>query len=175
MLSTRWWAPAVAEFDPVALLRVLLKHRVDFVVVGGVAARLRGAPLITQDVDITPSAQPDNLDRLTAALEDLEARLRTSAEPDGVAMPFDPALIRAGEVWTLVTKHGDLDLVMEPAGTDGYRDLVRDSGPLTVSRRPDVVVEVASLADVIRSKEATGREKDRAALPLLRRTLEEAG
>jgi hypothetical protein len=90
-------------------------------------------------------------------------------------MPFDPALLRVGAVWTLVTKHGDLDLVMEPAGTDGYRDLVRDSDPLTVARRPDLVVEVASLADVIRSKEASGREKDRAALPLLRRTLEEAG
>jgi hypothetical protein len=131
--------------------------------------------LVTQDVDITPSAQPDNLERLTAALGDLEARLRTTAEPDGVAMPFDPALLRVGAVWTLVTKHGDLDLVMEPAGTDGYRDLVRDSDPLTVARRPDLVVEVASLADVIRSKEASGREKDRAALPLLRRTLEEAG
>jgi hypothetical protein len=165
----------VGEFDPVALFRVLVKHGVDFVVVGGVAARLRGAPLVTQDVDITPSALPDNLDRLTAALEDLQPRLRTPTEPDGVPMPFDPGLLRAGEVWTLVTKHGDLDLVMEPAGTDGYRDLVRDSGPLTVARRPDLVVEVASLADVIRSKEATGREKDRAALPLLRRTLEEAG
>jgi hypothetical protein len=165
----------VGEFDPVALFRVLVKHGVDFVVVGGVAARLRGAPLVTQDVDITPSALPDNLDRLTAALEDLQARLRTPTEPDGVPMPFDPGLLRAGAVWTLVTKHGDLDLVMEPAGTDGYRDLVRDSGPLTVARRPDLVVEVASLADVIRSKEATGREKDRAALPLLRRTLEEAG
>lgn len=164
----------MGEFDPVALFRVLLKHGVEFVVVGGVAARLRGAPLVTQDVDITPSAQPDNLDRLSAALEDLEARMRTPAEPDGVAMPFDPGLLRAGAVWTLVTKHGDLDLVMEPAGTDGYRDLVRDSGPLTVARRPDLVVEVASLADVIRSKEATGRGKDRAALPLLRRTLEEA-
>lgn len=163
----------MAEFNPVALFRVLVKHGVEFVVVGGVAARLRGAPLVTQDVDITPSAQPDNLDRLTAALEDLEARLRTPAEPDGVAVPFDPALLGAAAVWTLVTKHGDLDLVMEPAGTDGYRDLVRDSDSLTVARRSDLVVEVASLADVIRSKEATGREKDRAALPLLRRTLGE--
>lgn len=171
----RWLARAVAEFDPVALLRVLTKHGVDFVVVGGVAARLRGAPLVTQDVDIVPSDRADNLDRLASALKELDARLRTAVEPDGVAMPFDAGLLRSGAVWTLVTIHGDLDLVMEPAGTEGYPDLVRDSGPLTVARRPDLVVEVASLADVIRSKEATGRDKDRAALPLLRRTLEEAG
>ena len=50
---------------------------------------------------------------------------------------------------------------------------MRDADQVVVSRSPRVVVSVASLADVIRSKEASGREKDRAALPLLRRTLEE--
>lgn len=164
----------MAEFDPVAMLRVLASHRVDFVIVGGVAARLRGAPLVTQDVDVTPSRRADNLSRLAGALEDLEARLRTATEPDGVAMPFDPRLLASAAVWTLVTKFGDLDLVMDPAGTGGYADLIRDADGLTVARSPDLVVEVASLADVIRSKEATGREKDRAALPLLRRTLEES-
>lgn len=164
----------MAEFDPVAMLRVLASHRVDFVVVGGVAARLRGAPLVTQDVDVTPSRRADNLSRLAGALEDFEARLRTATEPDGVAMPFDPRLLASAAVWTLVTKFGDLDLVMDPAGTGGYADLIRDADGLTVARSPDLVVEVASLADVIRSKEATGREKDRAALPLLRRTLEES-
>lgn len=162
----------MAEFDPVAMLRVLASHRVDFVVVGGVAARLRGAPLVTQDVDVTPSRRADNLSRLAGALEVLEARLRTATEPDGVAMPFDPSLLASAAVWTLVTKFGDLDLVMDPAGTGGYADLIRGADGLTVARSPDLVVEVASLADVIRSKEATGREKDRAALPLLRRTLE---
>lgn len=164
----------MAEFDPVALLRVLVRHRVDFVLIGGVAARLRGAPLLTQDVDVTPSKDPDNLARLTAALEDLEARLRTATEPDGVALPSDPALLSAATIWTLATRHGDLDLVMSPAGTKGYPDLVRSAEALTVSLRPRLEVDVASLADVIRSKEAAGREKDRAALPLLRRTLDES-
>ena len=162
------------EFDPVAALRVLSRHQVDFVVVGGIAARLRGAPLLTQDIDITPSRDHRNLDRLAAALEELEARLRTATEPEGVAFPFDPALLESAAVWTLTTKHGDLDLVVSPAGTGGYPDLLRDANELTVAVDPDLEVMVASLADVIRSKEAAGREKDRAALPLLRRTLEEA-
>jgi hypothetical protein len=75
----------------------------------------------------------------------------------------------------LTTKHGDLDLVMVPAGTTGFRDLIRESDNLLIALDPDLRVNVASLADVIRSKEAAGREKDRAALPMLRRTLDEVG
>lgn len=164
----------MAEFDPVAILRVLKAHEVEFLVVGGIAARLRGAPLLTQDVDITPATDRANLERLAAALKDLEARLRTATEPDGVAFPFDPGLLASATVWTLTTKHGDLDLVVSPAGTDGFRDLITNSDRLKVAVEPDLMVNVASLADVIRSKEAAGREKDRAALPLLRRTLDES-
>lgn len=164
----------MAEFDPVALLRLLEGHRVEFIVVGGIAARLRGAPLVTQDVDITPSTDRTNLERLAAALRDLDARLRTATEPDGVAFPFDPALLESASVWTLTTKHGDLDLVVSPAGTQGFRDLIMDADRLKVAVDPELLVNVASLADVIRSKEAAGRDKDRAALPLLRKTLEES-
>lgn len=169
-----WLLRRMAEFDPVAMLRVLMAHRVEFLVVGGIAARLRGAPLLTQDVDITPSTDRKNLEHLAGALQDLGARLRTATEPDGVAFPFDSGLLESATVWTLVTRHGDLDLVMAPAGTGGYRDLLVDADDLRVAVRPDLTVKVASLADVIRSKEAAGRDKDRAALPLLRRTLEES-
>jgi hypothetical protein len=71
----------------------------------------------------------------------------------------------------MVTRFGDLDLVASPAGTGGYSDLVRDADELLVAVDPDLRVMVASLVDVIRSKQAAGREKDLAALPLLRRTL----
>ena len=141
--------------------------------VGGVAARLWGAPLLTQDVDITPRREADNLARLAAALEELDARLRTATEPGGVRFPFDPELLGSSNVWTLTTSAGDLDVVFEPAGTGGYADLSRDAGRLTVAIDPDLVVSVASLADIIRSKETAGRDKDRASLPLLRRTLDE--
>ena len=164
----------MADYDPVAMLRVLAGHGVEFVLVGGVAARMRGAPLVTRDVDVTPATSAQNLGRLARALETLGARLRTATEPDGVDMPFDPGLLQSASVWTLVTEHGDLDLVIEPAGTGGYRDLMRDADRMTIAVEPELVVDVASLADVIRSKEASGREKDRAALPLLRKTLEES-
>ena len=129
----------MADFDPVAMLRLLHAHRVQFLVVGGIAARLRGAPLLTQDVDITPAPDRANLERLAGALKDLDARLRTATEPDGVPFPFDPGLLENATVWTLTTKHGDLDLVVSPAGTDGYRDLIRDADELNVATEPDLV------------------------------------
>lgn len=164
----------MADFDPVAMLRILRSHDVAFVVVGGVAARLRGAPLLTQDVDITPEPTEVNMDRLAAALEEMTARLRSASEPEGVEFPFDADLIESKPLWTLTTKYGDLDLVVEPAGFDGFDHLAEGASPLRVATQPDLYVEVASLSDVIASKEAAGREKDLAALPLLRTTLRES-
>jgi hypothetical protein len=162
----------VAEYDPVKALRALTAHGVRFVVIGGVAARLRGAPLLTQDVDVCPANDRANLEALAAALNDLDARLRVSDDPDGVPFPVVPEMLATAESWTLVTNAGDLDLVFRPAGSQGYADLDREASALPVAQNPPLVVQVASLADIIRTKEAAGREKDRAALPLLRRTLD---
>jgi hypothetical protein len=61
-----------------------------------------------------------------------------------------------------VTKHGSLDVTYRPEGTEGYEDLNRS---VVVIELLGVEVRVASLADVIRSKEAAGRDKDIAVLP----------
>jgi len=164
----------MAEFDPVRLLRTLTDHEVKFIVIGGIAARLRGAPLLTEDVDITPDRSADNLERIAAALRSLDARLRTPGEPDGVAFPIEADMLAVNQSWTLTTTAGDLDLVFLPAGTSGFDDLARSAGGLAITHEGDLIVQVAALADIIRSKEAAGRDKDRAALPLLRRTLEES-
>lgn len=164
----------MTDFDPVSMLRILRSHDVAFVVVGGVAARLRGAPLLTQDVDITPDPTAVNLERLAAALEEMEARLRSASEPEGIRFPFDADLLATKGLWTLTTTYGDLDLVLEPAGFAGFEELADGASPLRVATQPDLYVEVAALSDVIASKEAAGREKDLAALPLLRTTLRES-
>jgi hypothetical protein len=155
------------------MLRVLVAHGVEFVVIGGVAARLWGAPILTQDLDITPRATPANLTKVASALKALSARLRTPTDPEGVPFPVDPALLGVGDLWTLTTSHGDLDLVTSPAGTRGYDDLKADAEPMQVASDPPLVVLVASLEDIIRSKQAAGRAKDQAALPILRQTLDE--
>ncbi|MEZ5175503.1 MAG: hypothetical protein R2823_04780 [Acidimicrobiia bacterium] len=161
------------EFDPVALLEVLIDHDVQFIVIGGIAARLRGAPLLTQDIDITPANDAQNLTQLADALTALEAKLRTAEAPEGLAFPIEPGFLQSVDSWTLTTIHGDLDLVFMPDGTTGYKDLVRSADSTQIRTSPALFVMVASLADVIRSKQAAGRDKDRASLPLLRKTLSE--
>ena len=158
----------MAEFRPQDILAVLHDHGVRYVLVGGLAAVLHGASNVTTDVDVVPQEALVNLERLSEALKELDARIRVTGEPDGV--PFDPSAESLGRVrtWNLQTSKGDLDVAFEPSGTRGYDDLRRD---IVTMRIRGVDVPVASLADVIRSKEAAGRERDRAILPGLRELL----
>jgi predicted nucleotidyltransferase len=159
----------MAEFDPQEIFAALERHGVRFVVIGGVAAILHGAPHVTTDVDIVPEEGRDNLARLSAALKELNARIRVVGEPEGIPFDHSAESLTRVRIWNLVTDRGNLDLTFVPSGTRGYDDLVRDAEPMTVR---GVEVPVASLADVIRSKEAAGRERDRLVLPTLRRLLE---
>jgi hypothetical protein len=87
-----------------------------------------------------------------------------------VEFPLDEHSFDWGTTWTFVTNHGYLDVALLPDGTHGYDDLRRSATREQITET--VQVDVASLADVIRSKEAAGREKDRAVLPILRQVLE---
>jgi hypothetical protein len=123
---------------------------------------------VTTDVDVVPEDARANLERLSEALKELDARIRTTGEPDGI--PFDQSAetLSRVRVWNLQTSVGDLDITFQPSGTRGYDDLRRDVVTMEIR---GVEVPVASLADVVRSKEAAGRARDRAALPALRELL----
>lgn len=137
------------------MLRALADHDVDCVVIGGFAAVMHGSPLLTQDIDITPRRDGENLTRLSDALYALDARVRIESVPEG-------------RVWNLTTPYGDLDISFEPTGTQGYADLRRDAVLITLRGIP---LQLASLADIVRSKAAADRPKDRRALPVLRELL----
>ncbi len=158
------------ELDPQRLLSVLAEHGVRYVLVGGFAALIYGSPYVTVDLDVVPQVSEENLQRLSDALRALGARVWTESEPEGLAFDHDGKSLAEAGVWNLVTSAGRLDLSFVPSGTSGYEDLARDAMHLTVL---GVGTDVASLADVIRSKEAAGRDKDRLVLPVLRRLLEE--
>ena len=158
----------MAEFDPRAIFDVLERHGVRYVVIGGVAAILHGAAHVTTDVDVVPQDARDNLERLAGALKEIHARIRVSGEPDGVPFDHSAASLARVRIWNLQTDIGDLDVTFEPSGTHGYDDLRRDA---IVMRLRSGNVPVASLADVIRSKEAADRPRDRAVLPGLRALL----
>jgi hypothetical protein len=162
--------PEPPPIDPVAVLAALARHGVRFVLIGGVAANVHGYPLPTEDVDIAPETSAANLRRLAAALREMNARIRVAGEPDGVPFTIDETTLAGNVAWTLTTALGDLDVVTEPHGTSGYAELRRDAVEIPLG--DELRVLVASLPDIIRSKEAAGRPKDLAALPALRATLE---
>lgn len=156
------------DFDPYRALEVLNRHRVRFVVIGAFSAVVQGYPLPTQDLDITPASDVENLERLADAIRELDAQLRVPTG-DGVPFPVDAKMLGQASSWTLTTTAGPLDLVFLPAGTTGFEDVRKDAVELSLRGHP---VALASLRDLIRMKEAAGREKDHAVLPALRTTLE---
>ena len=160
---------AETRFDPEAILRVLDEHAVRFLVIGAVAAIAQGYPLPTEDLDLTPARDPENLERLAAALQVLGAELRVGSEAS-TPFPIEPRYLGNVDSWTLTTAFGPLDLLFAPAGTRGFDDLRRDAAETEVAGGLSVLV--ASLRDVIRMKEASNRPKDQAQLPALRQTLE---
>jgi hypothetical protein len=159
---------ALRSFDFDRIVAVLEAHGVRYVLIGGLAAIAQGSPFPTEDVDITPEASRENLDRLSAALRELAARIRTDGVPEGLPFDHDGESLGAAGIWNLVTPHGWLDISMKPAGTEGYADL--EAGALDLEIM-GVVIRVAALADIIRSKQAANREKDRRVLPVLREIL----
>ncbi len=94
-------------------------------------------------------------------------------EPDGITFTWDAEALNRSEIWNLITQHGRLDISFTPSGTQGYKDLRREALPMDTGK--GITILVASLLDVIRSKEAAGRAKDRAVLPLLREILDRFG
>jgi hypothetical protein len=153
---------AEPQFDPVALIRTLLAHQVQFIVVGGVAATTHGSPQATFDLDICYERSTPNLEALARALTALHAHLR-GAPPD---LPFrlDARTLRNGDAFTFTTDAGDLDCLGTPSGTRGYADLEASAVDMEVAGVP---VKVTSLDDLIRMKRAANRAKDRAALEIL--------
>lgn len=161
--------PEDLTFDPKKMLEVLVEHRVDFVVVGGIAAIYHASPYATFDLDICPADDERNLKRLAAALDVMDARMRFTDEPEPLKIDFSPRIIRAAPFFNLETKWGPIDVIHQPAGSRGYEDLRRRAIEV---RLGDTHIHVASRIDVLNSKEALMREKD---LPTVRlfRALEE--
>ena len=162
--------PSEPDFEPEEILRTLDKHQVRYILVGGMAAVVYGSDEVTTDIDVTPELTAENLGRLSAALRELNARLWTQQEPEGLAFDHDAASLAGVEILNLITDYGRLDITSKPAGTHGFEDLRRDAVRYRIF---NIDVLVASLADVVRSKEAAGRSKDLRTLPTLRRLLEE--
>jgi hypothetical protein len=154
-------------FDPLLAIRTLNDHGVRYVVIGGFAGQLLGAPLTTQDIDVCYDRGARNLERLAGALRELHARLRVARASADDVIPFiiDAATLRAGDSFTFETDAGDLDVLGTPSGTKGFADLAPHAVVLDLG--DGLEVPVVALADLIRMKRTSRRPKDQAALDVL--------
>jgi hypothetical protein len=163
-------------FDPLAALRIFNAHGVRYVLIGGYASTILGAPIITNDLDVCYERTPGNMDRLADALRELQATLRVAGVEEELPFILDGRTIAAGDSFTFKSEAGPIDVLGTPSGTGGFRDL--DAGATSYDLGDGLIVRVVSLDDLIRMKEAASRPKDEAhlhVLAALKQRIEERG
>jgi hypothetical protein len=150
-----------------AVLRAMCGSKVDFIIVGGVAAGIHGSVRGTSDADFVYSRAPANIDRLASALAGAHPYLRGA--PAGLPFRWDSETLRRGLNFTLTTDLGDVDLLGEIVGGGSYEDL---KGQCIRVRVFGVECLCLDLAPLIRVKRAAGRPKDFAAVAVLETLLD---
>jgi predicted nucleotidyltransferase len=149
--------------DPLPLLRELQAAGIDYVLIGGFAVNVYGVIRPSKDLDIVPSGDADNLDRLAALLARIEARHVGLDDFDPGEFPFDPTRaddLRQGANFRLETSLGDLDLMQWVPGVDAdhaYAELASRARRVDID---DIALLVCSLADLRKMKQAAGRPRD---------------
>ena len=151
-------------FRPDEILQRLVAAGVKFVLVGGLAAQAHGSTSLTNDLDICYARDPDNLRAIAGVLSDIAA-IRRGLPADTPPMPpLDARTLRAGGLFTLSTRFGDLDLLADPdPGLDFAALMISAVPAITAGAR----VMAAGLDDLMAMKRAAGRPKDRVELEIL--------
>jgi len=152
--------PATADLE--ALLRELVAGGVKFIVVGGAAAVIHGAPVTTQVLDVVPQQDDEGIVRLLDVLRRLDAR-RRPVRADRDLAPEELHLRGQGQL-NLITKHGPLDILLRLHDARGYDELLPHSIELLDE---ELAIRVVDLDTLIEIKRATGRARDAIVVPLL--------
>ncbi|MGH7654086.1 MAG: hypothetical protein ACREN6_05420 [Gemmatimonadaceae bacterium] len=137
------------------LLTALQRAHVEFIIVGGVAARAHGSSRLTDDLDVVYGRDAANLERLVKALAPLKPYLRGA--PPGLPFDWSVETLRGGLNFTLTTTSGAIDLLGEIVGGGGYRDLLPHALEIKIFGRKTLLLDLPWL---IRVKRAAGRPKD---------------
>jgi hypothetical protein len=148
--------------DLAGLLRALHAGGVRFVAVGGIAVSAHGPVRATEDLDIVPDSERENLDRLANVLVGLDARL--VLDPSRLIGPDERSALYRGRNLTVTTSLGDLDIVQRLPGVPGYQELAQDAQATTLAEVP---LHVCSRPALIAMKRARGSAQDLADIELL--------
>lgn len=142
--------------DPQRILEELTRHKVDYVLVGGLAAQTHGNTRMTNDIDLIPAPDPQNLDRLADALRALDARV---LNPEHEGLEIDAKMLPRATIWQLATPHGDIDVLHDAPGAAPYPELRERALVISLDAAR---IPVAGRDDLIRMKLARGRPIDKA-------------
>lgn len=151
-----------------ALISLLAKSKIEFIVVGGAAATAHGSARLTEDLDIVYRRRPDNVARLVNALASYKPYLRGA--PPNLPFHWEERTIRSGLNFTLTTSLGSLDLLGEIIGGGRYEDLVPHCVKLQIF---GVECLCLGLERLIQVKRSSGRPKDFETIAELETILEE--
>jgi predicted nucleotidyltransferase len=147
------------------LLEGLLDAGVDFILVGGLAAVIQGAPVTTMDVDVVHSQSPQNIARLFAFLRSVDAVQRRL--DDKLIEPKERDLSGKGHV-LLTTRIGPLDVLAVIEGGRSYEDLLGHTVEIDFRGH---TLRVLNLETLIELKKTSTDLKDKQRLPVLKETL----
>ena len=137
------------------LIDALAENRVEFVIIGAVALVLHGSARVTQDLDICYARNPENLERLAAAVAPFGPSLRGA--PPGLPFTLDGRTLQAGLNFTLTCEPGDFDILGEVQGVGGYEQVSADAVPMEVYGHRVLVMSLTALQ---KAKRSAGRLKD---------------
>ncbi len=150
----------------VEILRTLHDHQVEFIVVGGMAAVIGGAPIVTRDVDVLRERSPQNTQCWLTALANLDAVTRTDSRR---LRPNASHLTGPGHL-LLETRLGILDVLATIEDDTTYVDVLPDTLSIDLG---GFSVRVLGLERLLLVKRKLGRPKDKLMALQIEATLEE--
>jgi predicted nucleotidyltransferase len=157
----------VADLDIRGLLQELVHDGVDFLVIGGVAVGYHGHVRATKDVDVVPSPDRTNLERLARVLGRLGATVEGAEEfePGELPDPLDPDVLSEGGNWVLSTRLGRIDIMQ----WIGDEPLWQQLSPAAIDDEVGgLAIKIVSYDDLVALKELAGRPEDLTDLQRLR-------
>lgn len=140
--------------DAERILRALADHKVDYILIGGLAVQTHGHVRTTNDADLIPAPDPANLARLASALRSLEARVLNPGEEN---TEIDAKMLPRAAIWQFVTRDGGVDVMHEVPGGRSYEELSERALHVQLGT---IDVPVVGLDDLIQMKLARGRPVD---------------
>lgn len=141
--------------QPEAIFQSLAEHKVEYVLVGGLAATAHGASIVTLDTDICFRQTPENCARLARSLGPLGAEIFPTRP---VVIPVTGELLQTHRIVHLRTRAGRLDVMATVPGLGTYEEFFPGATVIAIG---DLQIPILSLDQLIRAKSVLDQPKDR--------------